>query len=220
MGDRESLLCPDGTAYDVAVSSLIKTLRRGLELDAAYWAAQLSARYQWKVWRILEVFAAEDVGAANPVALPHVVADRLAWEHHRKESKGPGPLVLVMSAVLLLARSPKSREADDLAQAMLHLIEGGWAPVVHDFALDAHTAQGRAEIPKEERLTRWMSEGRTIVPDEGPKDWHAWILRWAARQGTGDPAEVEAQIGQWAEQGRLVHGPDGYGSLPPEEPSW
>jgi hypothetical protein len=212
VGDRESLLCPDGTAYDVAVSSLIKTLRRGLELDAAYWAEQLSERYQWKVWRILEVFAAEDVGVANPLALPQVVAGRIAWEHHQRESKAPPPIVLLVSSVLMLARSPKSREADDLTEVVKHLRERGWAAQVHGFAVDAHTAQGRAEIPREERLARWLSEGRTIVPDEGPKDWHAAILRWAVLQGSMDGEQVEAQIAQWAEEGRLVHGPDGYGS--------
>jgi len=118
VADREILLCPDGTPYDQAVSALIKTLRRGLELDAAYWAAQLSQRFQWKTWRLLEVFAAEDVGPANPQALPLVVAGRIAWEHHQRESKAPPPFVLLASVILTLARSPKFREADDLAESI------------------------------------------------------------------------------------------------------
>ena len=60
MASRDELpVLPDGTEYDVAVSALIKTLRRGLELDATYWASQLLVRYPWKTWRVLEVFAAE-----------------------------------------------------------------------------------------------------------------------------------------------------------------
>lgn len=222
MGDREALpLLPDGTEYDVAVSALIKTLRRGLELDATYWAAQLSVRYPWKTWRLLEVFAAEDVGPANPQALPVVVAGRIAWEHHVKESKGRPPLVLLASVVLHLARSPKSREADDLAETMKHLIERGWAAQVPEYAVDMHTAEGRAAIPRAQRLDQWLTEGSVIVPDTGPKDWRAWILRWAVLRGHLDPEQVEAQIQRWDADGRLVHGPDGYGSVydPPEEPT-
>lgn len=218
MADREALLCPDGTPYDLAVSALIKTLRRGLELDAAYWAHQLSERYQWKIWRLLETFAAEDVGTANPAALPYVVAGRIAWEHHQKESKAPPPLVLLVSSVLMLARSPKSREADDLTESLKHLTRRGWTPHVPDFAVDSHTAQGRASVPREEWLPRWLAEGRTIVPDTGSKDWHAWILRWAVQRGHLNRTDVEAQIAQWAAEGRLVHGLDGYGSVPGEEP--
>jgi len=200
----------------VAVSALIKTLRRGLELDALYWAAQLSVRYPWKTWRLLEVFAAEDIGPANPQALPQVVAGRIAWEHHVKESKGRPPLVLLSSVVLSLARSSKNREADDLAEAMKHLIERGWAAQVPEYVIDMHTVEGRASIPRPERLTRWLTEGSVIVPDEGPKDWRAWILRWAVQRGRLDSATIEAQIAKWSAAGRLVHGPDGYGSVDPE----
>ena len=197
----------------MAVSALIKTLRRGLELDATYWASQLLVRYPWKTWRVLEVFAAEDIGLANPQALPLVVAGRIAWEHHQKESKARPPFVLLASVVLTLARSPKNREADDLAEAMKHLIERGWQAQVPDFAVDMHTAEGRATIPRPERLTRWLTEGSVIQPDDGPKDWRAWILRWAVQRGHLDASQVETQIQEWSAAGRLVHGPDGYGSV-------
>lgn len=217
MADRETLLCPDGTPYDVAVSALIKTLRRGLELDAAYWAAQLAQRFQWKTWRLLEVFAAEDVGPANPQALPLVVAGRIAWEHHQRESKAPPPFVLIASVVLTLARSPKSREADDLAEAMKHLTRRGWTAQIPEFAVDMHTAEGRAAIPREDRLDQWLTEGSVIAPDDGPKDWALWIRRWAVQRGHLDAEQVQQQARQWDEEGRLVHGIDGYGSVPPEQ---
>lgn len=214
MASREELpLLPDGTEYDVAVSALIKTLRRGHELDALYWSSQLCVRYPWKTWRLLEVFAAEDIGPANAQALPHVVAGRIAWEHHQKESKARPPFVLLSSAVLCLARSPKNREADDLAESLKHLIERGWRAQVPDYAIDMHTREGRASTPREDRLERWLTEGSVIVPDHGPKDWRAWILRWAVQRGHLDPEQVEAQISDWHRAGRLVHGPDGYGSV-------
>jgi hypothetical protein len=218
MPSRDALpLLPDGTEYDVAVSALIKTVRRGHELDALYWAAQLSARYPWKTWRVLEVFAAEDVGPANTNALPVVVAGRIAWEHHVKESRGRPPLVLLASVVLTLARSPKSREADDLAETMKHLIEQGWAAQVPDVALDLHTHEGRERMPPEDRLRHWLDEASAIEPDTGTKDWALWIRRWAAQRGHLNAAEVEAQARSWDQAGRLVHGLDGYGSLPLED---
>ena len=214
---REDLRLPDGTPLDEATSALIKTLRRGWELDALGWASLMVQRFTWKTWRTLATFAAEDIGPANPHALPLVMASRFAWEKHAEQSSARPPLVLLANAVLCLARSSKSREADDLAESMKHLIERGWRPALPEYAIDTHTARGRDLIPREQRLDQWLTEGRVIVPDTGPKDWHAWILRWAVQRGHLDSAEVEAQIADWQEAGRLRFGPDGYGSVREEE---
>lgn len=214
---REDLRLPDGTPLDEATSALIKTLRRGWELDALGWASLMMVRFPWKVWRTLATFAAEDVGPANPHALPLVMSSRHAWERHAEQSSSRPPLVLLSNVVLYLARSPKSREADDLAESMKHLIERGWRPALPTYAVDAHTARGRAGVPREHRLVQWLTEGRVIAPDKGPKDWHAWILRWAVQRGHLDPEVVETQISEWNEAGRLRYGPDGYGSVRAEE---
>jgi hypothetical protein len=115
--------------------------------------------------------------------------------------------------ILTLARSAKNREADDLAESMKHLMERGWSAHVPEYAVDMHTREGRETRPREGRLERWLTEGSVIVPDTGPKDWRAWILRWAVQRGHLDPEQVEAQIAEWNASGRLVHGPDGYGSV-------
>jgi hypothetical protein len=175
------------------------------------------ARFPWKVWRTLATFAAEDVGPANPRAVPLVMASRAAWEKHAEQSSSRPPLVILANVVMCLARSPKSREADDLAESMKHLIERGWRPALPSYAVDAHTARGRDQIPRDQRLGQWLAEGRVIVPDDAPKDWHAWILRWAVGRGRLDRAEVEAQIAEWHRQGRLRFGPDGYGSVQPDK---
>lgn len=209
---REDLRLPDGTPLDEATSALIKTLRRGWELDA------LDGRRSWRpgthVWRTLATFAAEDVGQANPQALPLVIASRIAWEKHAEQSSGRPPLVLLANVVLVLARSPKSREAIDLAESMRHLVERGCQPAMPEYAVDLHTARGGAETPREERLRQWPMEGPAIVPDEGPKDWAQWILRRAAQRGRLDRDEVEAQAQQWQAKGgsgsgRTATGPCG-----------
>lgn len=212
----DELFCPDGTPLDEATSALIKTLRRGWELDAMGWALILAARFPWKVWRTLATFAAEDVGSANLDALPTVMACRLAWEKHAGGSSGKPPLLLIGHAILTLARSPKNREACDLAEATKHLTERGWHPALPSYAVDSHTARGRAETPRTEWLDRWLLEGSRIEPDTGSKDWAAWILRWAVQRGHLDRVQVEQQIGEWGQDGRLRFGPDGYGSVRPD----
>jgi len=210
---REDLRLPDGTPLDEGTSALIKTLRRGWELDALGWASLMVQRFPWKTWRTLATFAAEDVGPANPQALPLVMASRIAWEKHAEQSSARPPLVILANVVLCLARSPKSREADDLAESMKHLIERGWKPALPSYAVDMHTARGRAEVPREQRLDQWLTEGRVIVPDDGEQDWHLWILRWAVQRGHLDREDVERQAREWDQQGRLRYGLGGYGSV-------
>jgi hypothetical protein len=156
-----------------------------------------------------------DVGLANPQALPFVSAARTAWDRAALESRSRPQLVLLTSSVLLLARSPKSREADDLAAAMTHLVEDGWRPAVPHEAVDLHTKRGRETVPDDLKLVFWLDEGSKIVPDGDLLDWRSWVRRWAARRGRLDPEQVEKQIAEWAAQGRLMWGPDGY---PIEEP--
>ena len=129
---ERKLLVPDGTEMDVAVSALIKALRRGREVEALYWADQLQVRYPKYLWRRLGIVAAEDVGIADPLAV--VVVDALASTYRAilAESRAFRPDgVLVAMAVMYLARAPKSREADDLKNAVAHLVaDEGWsAPV-------------------------------------------------------------------------------------------
>jgi MgsA AAA+ ATPase C terminal len=213
MGERSDLRLPDGTPLDEATSALIKTLRRGEELEACYWAAQMAVRFRWKVWRTLATFAAEDVGMANPLALPMVMACRQAWENAARESSSRPPVLLLAHAVITLARSPKNREASDLAETVKHLVEQGWRPDPPGYAVDSHTERGRDLIPREDWLQRWLTVGSVVEPDTGPVDWRAWIMRWAVGRGRIDRDAVEAQIEAWDAAGRLRWGVEGYPSL-------
>lgn len=216
--DAKELFVPDGTPLDEARSGLQKSIRRGDDLGSAYWALQLAAKFPWLLFRRLAVIACEDVGLANPAALTVVVAARTAYEHAVKESRAPRPeSVLVVWPTLYLARSPKNREADDLANSVQHLMERGWRAQVPDYALDLHTMAGRAAIPKGQQLGHWLEVASHLENESGSVDWRLWIRRWAARRGHLDAEQVEAQARQWKSQRRLVHGLDGYGSLPQSE---
>lgn len=91
------------------ISALHKSLR-GSDVDAAlYWFARMLAggedpRY---IARRLLRFASEDIGMADPQAMPHTLA---AWESYERLGSPEGELSLAQ-AVVYLATSPKSNAA-------------------------------------------------------------------------------------------------------------
>jgi putative ATPase len=91
------------------ISALHKSLR-GSDADAAlYWLARMLAGGEDPrfIARRLVRFASEDIGLAEPNALPHSIA---AWEAYERLGSPEGELALAQ-AVLYLATSPKSNAA-------------------------------------------------------------------------------------------------------------
>ena len=91
------------------ISALHKSLR-GSDVDAAlYWLARMLAggeepRY---IARRLTRFASEDIGMADPNALPHSIA---AWEAYERIGSPEGELAIAQ-CVIYLATAPKSNAA-------------------------------------------------------------------------------------------------------------
>lgn len=126
--------------YDVyeVLSVLQKSIRRGLEEDALFWATELYlSGCREHVWRRLRIIASEDVGLAVPSMVTDIQALYNAW---KISTEGENRLFFV-HAVLLLARSPKSRIVDN---ALMVYFEGP-RPLreIPDYALDKHTRRGR-----------------------------------------------------------------------------
>jgi putative ATPase len=91
------------------ISALHKSLR-GSDADAAlYWFARMIAGGDdpHYIARRLVRFAVEDVGLADPAALPQTIA---AWQAYERLGSPEGELALVQ-AVLYLATAPKSNAA-------------------------------------------------------------------------------------------------------------
>lgn len=91
------------------ISALHKSLR-GSDVDAAlYWFARMSAGGEDPnyIARRLVRFAVEDVGLADPQALPQALA---AWEAYERMGSPEGELALVQ-CVIYLATAPKSNSA-------------------------------------------------------------------------------------------------------------
>lgn len=214
-----------------AVSSMIKELRRGRELDAMYWAAQIERRYHKYVWRRLVIFAAEDVGVANPIALMVTYGAWQAYERVRKEQKNRSDKDILAMVVLMLARSDKSRESNltwammsscmefgwkPLVQpgepeAMLEMVDDlerlGWQALVPEYALDGHTKRGKIDWPvPSDRHRNWFTIWSKVEPDVGYLDVKVWQFRRMAGRGLLDKGQVESWAAKMLEQGRLRWG--------------
>ena len=109
LGRRAALYDRDREEHYNLISAMIKSLR-GSDPDAAlYWCARMlnggeDPRY---IARRLVRFASEDVGLADPQALPMALA---AWEAYERLGSPEGDLA-VSQAVLYLGTAPKSNAA-------------------------------------------------------------------------------------------------------------
>jgi replication-associated recombination protein RarA len=127
------------------LSALQKCIRRGMEYEAVHFAVELEEFNPTMLWNRLKVIAAEDIGPANP-AMP-VLIDVLQKNYLAEKSKlaeGNANLYLA-DAVVCLCFSQKSRITDDLLNVVTSEREKeGKYPPIPEFALDMHTARGKA----------------------------------------------------------------------------
>lgn len=198
---------PNGVALNEGISILIKEMRRGQELQALYWAMQIEVRYYKYLWRRLAIFAAEDVGFANPDLIVRI---RALWDSYmqiRDESskKGAPDGNLLSMAVLMCCRTDKNREVDHLKNIIGHLMnEGQWAPAIPEYALDMHTPAGKARLKTEaDRARNWMFESSVVIPDTGYQDGWLWHLRNMQGKGLFNKEEIDVYEEQLRSEGRL-----------------
>jgi replication-associated recombination protein RarA len=127
----------------LAASALQKSIRAGNEELAVGWGLWLWKKAPYYVWKRLLVCACEDIGMANPDAVAQVAA--LAWAYRAARSRAhwvsPHPVTM---AILILARSKKSTEVEDVQSLWLERFKAGLKPETKPEFLDMHTAEGRA----------------------------------------------------------------------------
>jgi len=120
------------------ISALHKSLR-GSDVDAAlYWFARMTEagedpRY---VARRLVRFASEDIGLADPAALPQSIA---AWEAYERLGSPEGELALVQ-CVIYLATSPKSNAVYKAEQSARKVARGTGSLMPPKHALNSPTS--------------------------------------------------------------------------------
>jgi len=128
--------------YEV-LSALQKEIRRGNEYEAVFWAVELESFNIKTLWNRLRIIASEDIGLANPCAV--IVVNMLKNNYFETQKlKGDPHRLFLVNAVLFLARSAKSRIIDDLLITVYGDIENKKLLSIPDYALDKHTARGRA----------------------------------------------------------------------------
>jgi len=121
-------------------SAFQKSIRRGNEHDALFFGTELAGSgYTGYLWKRIFVIVSEDIGLANNDALLHIRALYENWKMISEKNIEEGQIPIV-HAILLLARSPKSRIVDN---AKMYCLKGGHKPEIPDCALDVHTRRGK-----------------------------------------------------------------------------
>ena len=163
----------NGYPLDEVTSALQKSIRRGLAEDAMYWALEMDeSGYASYLWRRLVTIACEDIGDANPQLVQTVALLAGQVESMRKNTAGKSYDPVILGYVILsMARSPKSREADDFTNVVMRSRRLGERKEVPDYALDMHTERGR-------KLGRgpefFWQEGAKLANEAHPSAYVGW----------------------------------------------
>jgi putative ATPase len=110
-----------GDAHYDTISAFIKSMRASDEKGATYWLAKmLHAGEDFRfIARRIVIFASEDVGLADPEALPLAIATQQAVEFVGL----PEARIPLAHAVCYMSRAPKNREAYEALNAATEQIE-------------------------------------------------------------------------------------------------
>ncbi len=138
-----------GFALDEVASALQKTIRRGEEREAIFWATELDlSGYGNYAWKRLRIVCSEDVGLAWTEGPSVIRALFETWQDTRKAEKDrptarSNAMLYLVHAVCLLARAPKSRLIDNACTVFYIGDREAMRMVVPDYAVDHHTGRGR-----------------------------------------------------------------------------
>ncbi len=146
---------PDGTLVEVARSAAQKAVRDGDETAGVYWIRQLYLVNR-HVWKMLAIFAVEDIGIADLTVKAHILElEQLA---SKCEDARRSDLLHVITAMMICCRAKKSRAADNACVWLRENptytppspkeIEGvakmeTVQPAIPDKVYDMHTNEGR-----------------------------------------------------------------------------
>lgn len=153
-------------------SALQKAIRRGDEDGALTWAVEIDQTgFGALLWSRLTTITSEDVGLVWPEGPAVIEALYTGWKRMKASKSRHHPERLqVIHAVLLLCRSPKSQLVNDAVWATY----GHETPMVGevpDYALDSHTARGRAMGRGEDYREGYLLENETVPSPYYERCW-------------------------------------------------
>ncbi len=135
-----------GFSADQVISALQKEIRRGVTENAvalAYEMAITSPALEDYLWQRLMVISVEDIGFGDPSApiLINALYQMLVtFDRAQGERK-----LFAVHAVRYLCQCPKDRASDEMIVWLkLASARGEARPIIPDYALDLHTAEGQA----------------------------------------------------------------------------
>jgi replication-associated recombination protein RarA len=147
--------------YDLG-SALHKDIRRGNEYEAVFWAVKLESlgkKGQTRVWNELKEIASEDIGPANPM-MPVIIETLEKQYLDARKRRSDAHRLFLTNAVVILARSGKSRIVDDLLNIVYGQIQHEDKKLpIPDYALDMHTSRGKR---KGRSYDYFFSEGNKL----------------------------------------------------------
>lgn len=126
-------------------SALQKSIRRGLEEEAMFWAVELfNSNFAEYVWKRIRIITCEDIGLANP-HLPATI--NALYQFHKeqakkKDDKNQPERLFLTQAILILCRSEKSRMIDWTLLHSWNCHQYELRPIP-DYAYDRHNEKGR-----------------------------------------------------------------------------
>ena len=126
----------DGDAHYDTISAFIKSMRASDEKGAMYWLAKmLHAGEDFRfIARRIVIFASEDVGLADPDALPLAIATQQAVEFVGM----PEARIPLAHATAYMCRAAKSREAYEALNAATEQIEAEQTKTVPEHLKNKH----------------------------------------------------------------------------------
>lgn len=201
-----ALLTLNGYDIGEAMSALQKEIRRGKEKEAMYWALELNSKFPIMLWKRLAVIVTEDIGGANPLLVNTVMNTFPVVMEIRKADKSKEYDLCILGHVILeMARSPKSREADNFVNDVLRERRVGKMNLeVPDYALDKHTAKGKS---MGRGVEHFWEVGSHLENEAYPSQY----LGWNDQDGDG----YHTADGKKASDYMKVKGREGMGKLQP-----
>ena len=154
---------------DQVISALQKEIRRGNTENAvllAYEMALTSPALEDYLWQRLIVISVEDIGLGEPLA-PVFMNAMYQMLQTFDRSQGERKLFAV-HAVRYLCRCPKDRSSDEMINWVMRAVASGQVRAqIPDYALDMHTAEGRA---RGRGPRHFWTEGTRLAPEWAQRD--------------------------------------------------
>jgi replication-associated recombination protein RarA len=154
---------------DHVISALQKEIRRGNTENAALLAYEMiltSPALEDYMWHRLKVISVEDIGFGDlmaPVIIQSLFQMTCACDRAIGERK-----LFAVHAVRYLCQCEKDRSSDEMINWIIHASEKGKAmPVIPEYALDMHTAEGQS---KGRGRRHFFDEASKTVPEMQERD--------------------------------------------------